>query len=64
MCVEPQANVRGFLGHLPLYLLGQGLSLNLELTDSAGRAEQQAQGHLCPHLLSPGLQACTVSHGL
>lgn len=55
--VESQADVRCFLS-----LLGQGLSLNLELTNSAGLVGHQRQGHLCPRLLSPGSQASTILH--
>lgn len=55
--VEPQADIRCFLS-----LLGQGLSLSLELTNSAGLVGQQPQGHLCPRLLSPGSQVSAILH--
>lgn len=55
--VEPQVHISRSPATT---LLGQGLPLKLELRDSAGLVGQWPQGHLCPRLLSPGIQTSTI----
>lgn len=52
-----------FLSCSPLYFGGQGLSLNLELNDSARLSRQQTQGSSCLCLLNTRISSACFSNG-